>query len=61
VYEFHCEVMNIADDIELPYINCFADEGLECDSEHVSRHDKWWGMRMNMHEVSSPVWGYILF
>jgi hypothetical protein len=60
VYEFHCEVMNIADDIELPYINCFADEAIEYASEHVSRHNKWWGVRINMHEVSSPVWGYSL-
>jgi hypothetical protein len=24
--EFHCEIMNIAGDVELPYINCFTDE-----------------------------------
>jgi hypothetical protein len=40
--EFHCEIMNIACDIELPYMNCFIDEGVLYDSEHVSRHNKWW-------------------
>jgi hypothetical protein len=43
VYEFHCEIMNITDDIELPYMNYFTDEPIQYDSEHVSRHNKWWG------------------
>jgi hypothetical protein len=43
--------MNIADDIELPCINCFADEAIEYDSEHGSRHSKCLGVRINMHEV----------